>query len=134
MPGMHITVPDVIRALRWKLGIPEEAEPGRSPEVWAKFTASPQNAEVLDWMSRFLALAVQQAVELQLGLEPAEAVADEEREHLAALLAAFRRWAHEDPARRSPWISRLLRERLAGATVRVNGQEPEGTDDQAGRA
>jgi hypothetical protein len=112
MAGRHLREEDIVKAIRWKLGMPVDGDARAAQEIWNSLLGSPEKDAILKGVSRFLSEPLEHAIKLQLGLHIPAASEGEERQTLESLLDAFRTWLRTDEMRRSPRVSRMLRKAL----------------------
>src|SRR5947209_3393941 len=99
---MEIKAEELINAIRWRLGIPADADPGRAEEICRKLfsSADPGDRELVKRLCRFLADAVERAVRQKLQLTTTGISSVEERAFLESLWNAFQSWYQADAANR----------------------------------
>ena len=92
MQPLKVTPDELIKAIRWRLGIPADAEPGRSDHILDRMFSSSDagNQEQVRRICRFLNDALETAVRQQLGLPSTAITSVEEREFHESLWRAYR--------------------------------------------
>jgi hypothetical protein len=127
MQPLKVTPDEVIKALRWRLGVPADADPGRSDHILDRMFASSDagNQEQVRRICRFLNDALETSVRQQLNLPSTGITNVEDREFHESLWRAIQAWFRADERRRSPRLSRLLGEALTGKkAVPTNPNRP----------
>jgi hypothetical protein len=112
MAGRHLREEDIVKAIRWRLGIPVDGDARGAQEIWNSLMGSPEKDAILRGVSRFLSEPLEHAIKVQLGMHVPTAADGEERLALESLLDAFRNWLKADEIRRSPRVQRMIRRAL----------------------
>jgi hypothetical protein len=109
---MQLPSEDIIKAIRWRLGVPVDQDAGRAHQMWSAFAQSPGYQEQAARICQSLAGMLEQAVQLRLN-PGADHVANKGNEEcLASLWEAFVHWFYANEAERSPYVSYKIREAL----------------------
>jgi hypothetical protein len=116
MQPLKVTPDELIKAIRWRLGVPTDADAGRSDHILDRMFSSSDagNQEQVRRICRFLNDALETAVRQQLGLSSTGIANVEDREFHESLWRAVQGWVRQDAPRRSPRVSRLLSEAVSG--------------------
>jgi hypothetical protein len=106
-----VTDEELVMAVRRRLGISTDPDPGRTLQCWKQLLSNPGSREKIHRVVRNLGQALEQAVRRQLGLNFDPGLPAEE---LDTLYRAFVAWLHQDEMKRSPFVSRLIQEAAVG--------------------
>src|SRR5262249_35652426 len=111
---MQVTEDEVVNAIRWKLGISVDSNDARYREIWERLRTSTDVVvqEQLNRVCRFLSGLMEQVVRSRLQLLRGTLPADDQLT-LDTLWTAFEGWVRGDPMKRSPRVSRLLKDAIA---------------------
>jgi hypothetical protein len=113
---MEIKADELISAVRWRLGLPTDGDPGRFDQICERFFGSSDagQQQLVNRICRFLNDAIEQAVRQRLNIPVTGMTTVEDREFLNSLWNAIADWLQADPMRRSPRVSGLLRDAVHG--------------------
>ncbi len=121
MQPLKVTPEELIKAVRWRLGIPTDADPGRSDHILDRMFSSSDagNQEQVRRICRFLSDAMETAVRQQLSLPSTGVTNVDDREFHESLWRAVQSWCRADERRRAPRIASLLSEAVSGRKAAV---------------
>src|SRR5262245_2254258 len=100
---------ELVKAIRWKLGIPSESDPGRSEEICNRFLP---DRDMADRVVKFLGPLFEDVVRYRMGLHRTSFTTRDEMELLDSLWKLIQNWIDAAPMKRSPFISGLIRDSL----------------------
>jgi hypothetical protein len=103
---------ELLKAIRWKLGIPVEKDNERSQTFWSRFAIDPSCTDIVYKVAQSIAEMLEEVIiyRLELLADHSDLLADlaansEGMEHLDSLWECFVQWLHADEARRSPRVN-----------------------------
>jgi Protein phosphatase 2C len=124
---MEVKIDDLVNAIRWKLNLPvDERDPGRYSEICSRYlqTGDAQQRGQINRLCGFLSEALEQAVRGQLGLAETSVRTQDDLEFCQSLWKVIEEWVKANSMKRSPRISGMIREAIAGKKQLVQQPPP----------
>jgi hypothetical protein len=109
---MEVKEDEVVNTIRWRLGIPVDANIARYDEIWKRLTSASDLSQ-LDRISRFLTDIMEQVVRYRLGLPISQPLSGDDKQFLDTLWASIAKWMDDDKIKRSPRVSGLIKDALS---------------------
>jgi len=103
---------DLVKAVRWKLGIPVDADTRAASEAWARLSRDEHYPDQASRISRALFGLLEPVIRSRLDLLAHQPTKKKDAEFYDAVWKLFIAWVREDEARLSPVISRKILEGL----------------------